>query len=186
MNTDKFIIESDNNSYDILYLPDTFQMARIKKGFDIKEIKISSSNSNIPINKELQLGHGKIGITFMSARTCNLKCRYCYAGEGEYGGVESKPKLLTANMYMKAVNMVLDEYPEGIKSISFFGGEPLLNFNEIKIFVPAILKELDKREIDYPSLSIITNLVLVTDEMVDFLNKYNIRVAISLDGGKRH
>jgi radical SAM protein with 4Fe4S-binding SPASM domain len=181
---DRFIIQNNNSMYNILYLPDSFQIAKIKKGINIEEINISPRYLNEPAIKKLQLGEGKVGITFMSARTCNLKCRYCYAGEGEYGNVDNKPKTLSADGYMQAVNMVLKEYPEGIKSISFFGGEPLINFKEISIFVPEVLKEFDKRRLEYPKISMITNLVLLTDEMAAFLNKYNIMIAISLDGGK--
>lgn len=184
MVNDRFVIQTDNSMYNVLYLPDSFQIVKIKKGIDIKEINISPRNLNEPAVKELRLGEGKVGITFMSARTCNLKCRYCYAGEGEYGNVDSKPKKLSADGYMQAVNMVLKEYPEGIKSISFFGGEPLIDFEEISIFVPELLKEFEKRKIEYPKISMITNLVLLTDEMVAFLDQYNIKVAISLDGGK--
>lgn len=185
MKKEAYIIKCEKEAYDILYLPDSFQIGRIQKGVNEKDIQIPEVEPVKNNNKELRLGEGKVGITFMSARTCNLRCRYCYAGEGEYGNVAEKPKIITAETYMKSVEMVLREYPEGIKSIAFFGGEPLLDFEEIKRFVPKLAEYLRNRNIECPKLSMITNLVLLTDEMAEFFKEYNIRVAISLDGGKQ-
>lgn len=184
MNKDAYIIKCENEDYDILYLTDSFQIAKIHKGANETDIQIPEIEPVKNKNKALQLGKGRVGITFMSARTCNLRCRYCYAGEGEYGNIAEKPKILTAGIYMKSVKMVLKEYPEGIKTIAFFGGEPLIGFNEIKHFVPELVEYFKNRKMECPKLSMITNLVLLTDEMVEFFKKYKIRVAISLDGGK--
>lgn len=185
MKKEAYIIRCEKEAYDILYLPDSFQIAKIQKGVNENDIQIPEVDPVKNNNKELRLGEGKVGITFMSARTCNLRCRYCYAGEGEYGNVAEKPKIITAETYMNSVEMVLREYPEGIKSIAFFGGEPLIDFREIELFVPKLVEDFKNRNIECPKLSMITNLVLLTDEMAEFFKKYNIRVAISLDGGKQ-
>lgn len=185
MSKDSFIIKCEKENYDILYLPKSFQIAKIEKGLDIAKVQIPKCELTKREEKELHLGEGKVGITFMSARTCNLRCKYCYAGEGEYGNVSSKPKTLSAKMYMKSVEMVLKEYPEGIKSISFFGGEPLIDFKEISFFVPELISYFKQKKLEIPKLSIITNLVMLTDKMAEFLKKYDIKVAISLDGGKK-
>ena len=127
-NSDAFIVKCEKEDYDVLYLPSSFQIAKIEKGSDVEKMQIPECELMEKEERKLRLGEGKVGITFMSARTCNLRCKYCYAGEGEYGNVSDKPKILSADMYMKAVKMVLREYSEGIKSISFFGGEPLIGF----------------------------------------------------------
>lgn len=183
MGKDAYIIRCEEE-YDILYLPETFQIAKVEKDIDVEQIKRPIRKNIKNDTVDLQLGKGKVGITFMSARTCNLRCKYCFAGEGEYGNVSCKPKTLSADMYMSAIEMVLKEYPDGIKSISFFGGEPLIDFKEISLFVPKLVSICKSKEIECPRLSIITNLVLLTDEMAEFFKTYNIGVAISLDGGK--
>lgn len=185
MKKDTYIIKCEKENYDILYLRDSFQIGKIQKGVNENEIQIPEIRAVRDNNKELKLGEGRVGLTFMSARTCNLRCRYCYAGEGEYGNVEEKPKMLTAEIYMKSVEMVLREYPEGIKTIAFFGGEPLINFKEIKRFVLELVESFKNKNIECPKLSIITNLVLLTDEMAEFFKEYKVLIAISLDGGKK-
>lgn len=185
MSKDAFIVKCEKEDYDVLYLPSSFQIAKIEKGSDVEKMQIPECELMEKEERKLRLGEGKVGITFMSARTCNLRCKYCYAGEGEYGNVSDKPKILSADMYMKAVKMVLREYSEGIKSISFFGGEPLIGFKEISLFVPELISYFEQNKLEIPKLSIITNLVMLTDDMAEFFKKYNIRVAISLDGGKK-
>lgn len=158
MSKDAFIVKCEKEDYDVLYLPSSFQIAKIEKGSDVEKMQIPECELMEKEERKLRLGEGKVGITFMSARTCNLRCKYCYAGEGEYGNVSDKPKILSADMYMKAVKMVLREYSEGIKSISFFGGEPLIGFKEISLFVPELISYFEQNKLEIPKLSIITPL----------------------------
>jgi radical SAM protein with 4Fe4S-binding SPASM domain len=85
---------------------------------------------------------------------------------------------------MKVIEKACELYPEGVKSISFFGGEPLLNYNTIKIFIPECIKFFKTRNLAIPVLSIMTNGVLLDDEKIKFCAKYNITVGLSLDGPK--
>lgn len=58
-------------------------------------------------------------------------------------------------------------------NISFFGGEPLLNWDVMKEVIEA-----------HPSLKygMTTNLTLLTDDMIDFIDKHNVGVLVSMDG----
>lgn len=51
--------------------------------------------------------------------------------------------------------------------------------------MPELISYFEQNKLEIPKLSIITNLVMLTDDMAEFFKKYNIRVAISLDGGKK-
>ncbi|PXV91119.1 radical SAM protein with 4Fe4S-binding SPASM domain [Lachnotalea glycerini] len=179
-----FKLKCDTKDYDVLYWVDEAKIARISKTYDIDKIQLLENIDHNLDQPKLRLGHEKVGVTFMSARTCNLRCRYCFAGEGEYGNVESKPKYMTYELYMKSIKMVLDMYQEGIKSISFFGGEPLIGYKEISKVIPDILNLFEEKHLDPPLFSVITNLVLIDQEIINFIKKYNIKVAISLDGDK--
>lgn len=65
-------------------------------------------------------------------------------------------------------------------NITFFGGEPLLLFDEIVSFIETIdnSKEL-KQGITY---NMITNGSLLDDKKIDFINKYFKNLTVSLDG----
>ncbi len=65
--------------------------------------------------------------------------------------------------------------------ISFWGGEPLLNFNIIRFFVEK-LSEAEKTAFHY---QIITNGTIFNSEIIEFINRNNISIQISLDGIKK-
>ncbi len=112
---------------------------------------------------------------------CNLRCRYCYAGDGNYGLPRDYMDMSMAERAAEA--LVKSSGPRKNISVLFFGGEPLLNFEVLKYFVlymSKLLRNKDKK-INY---TVITNATLLTDRVVDFLNEYNIGVQISLDGPK--
>jgi uncharacterized protein len=66
-------------------------------------------------------------------------------------------------------------------NISFYGGEPLLNFKLIKQCVEYVRRLQDKREITF---TITTNGTLLKNEIIDYLAQNKIGLAISLDGPK--
>lgn len=143
---------------------------------DLKEIHTE--------NIEKTVGIGKIGLTFMSSRFCNLKCIYCFAGEGEYGRKRDKPKGMTASSYIEVVKKSLQLYPQGISSINFFGGEPMLNWKEIHKFVDALSGILEQKGLSRPCIGISTNGTIMNAEIAQYFKRENIVVGISLDGTK--
>ncbi|HIU41446.1 MAG TPA: 4Fe-4S cluster-binding domain-containing protein, partial [Candidatus Egerieicola faecale] len=56
------------------------------------------------------------------AHDCNLRCKYCFASTGEYGG---KRALMSSEVGKKAIDYLL-KYSYGRKNLEldFFGGEP--------------------------------------------------------------
>lgn len=190
MNTGYHIIDCDDEEYNLLFHKPTAKLARINKNIHIDHLNIEELDRKVnqyrkPVEiTELVLGNGQVSMTYMSARTCNLGCKYCFAGKGEYGEKDGKPKQLSYELYMDALNIALKMYPEGIKRIGFFGGEPLLNFNEIKRFIPDCIQVFEQKELKRPQFTITTNLILLTEEMAELFSEYNILVSVSLDGSK--
>ncbi len=76
--------------------------------------------------------HAVGAIALFVAQKCNMGCVYCYGLGGEYGD----KGMMHATTACKAVDWLLDN-SGGLASvnISFFGGEPLLNFPLIKTVV---------------------------------------------------
>ena len=116
------------------------------------------------------------------AHTCNLKCSYCFAGDGEYSG---GTKLMPLEVAKKAVDLLLSK--SGNKKnveIDFFGGEPMLNFDVVKETVAYAQAEQDKynKEVHF---TITTNGTILDEESLEFINKYMDNVVISIDGRKK-
>jgi radical SAM protein with 4Fe4S-binding SPASM domain len=113
-----------------------------------------------------------------------LKCGYCFAHGGEYEGVNEQPVYMSYDCYKQSISYFENRYSGGIGTISFFGGEPLLDFENIKKFLEEYFFELEAAGKAIPDVDISTNATLLTEEMVLFFRKYNIAVALSLDGPK--
>ncbi len=113
------------------------------------------------------------------AHDCNLRCPYCFADQGPYGGDRALMSFETG----KAALELLFEESKGRKNlnIDFFGGEPLMNFQVVKDLVLYIEKrtsELGK----VAELTLTTNALLLDKEKGDFLKEHKISVVLSLDG----
>ncbi|WP_326522664.1 radical SAM/SPASM domain-containing protein [Clostridium butanoliproducens] len=107
------------------------------------------------------------------SNVCNLKCSYCYANKGNHG---KQANLMKPDLALKICQYIEDNYIE-VEEISFFGGEPLLNIDVIEI----ICKYFSCKDIKF---SMVTNLTLLDEKVINLINKYNIMITGSLDGPK--
>ncbi|MDR3602030.1 MAG: thioether cross-link-forming SCIFF peptide maturase [Desulfosporosinus sp.] len=113
------------------------------------------------------------------AHDCNLRCEYCFAGTGAFGGSRTLMNLETGK---KGIDFVLES--SGHRNhceVDFFGGEPLLNFGVVKALVEygrkagAALGKTIK-------FTLTTNGVLLNEEIQNYLEQEEISVVLSLDG----
>lgn len=108
------------------------------------------------------------------AEQCNLRCVYCYAGEGDYGKNELMPVDVAKETLRYFVKEGVSQF-----TVVFFGGEPLLNFSLIKEVVEYAKAEFPKTKFHY---RMTTNGLLLTSKILDFLSKNNFSLTISYDG----
>lgn len=80
----------------------------------------------------------------------------------------------------KAVDIALQS-PTKCLTFEFQGGEPLLNFNVIKHIVEYAECKKENHIIEY---NIVSNLTLITNEIISFLVQYKFGVSTSVDGSK--
>ena len=82
----------------------------------------------------------------------------------------------------KAVDIAMS-CPTPCISIEFQGGEPLINFEVIKYIVEyADQMAIEKNKtVEY---NLVSNLTLLTDEIIDYIRQHNIGVSTSIDGDK--
>lgn len=115
------------------------------------------------------------------AHACNLSCRYCFAGEGEYHGDKG---LMSFEVGKKALDFLVAN--SGIRrnlEVDFFGGEPTLNFGVVKQLVE-YGRELEKTHDKHFRFTFTTNGMLLDDEIMEFANREMDNVVLSIDGRK--
>ncbi|MBR6873452.1 MAG: thioether cross-link-forming SCIFF peptide maturase [Ruminococcus sp.] len=112
---------------------------------------------------------------------CNLRCEYCFASTGDFGGgrmlmdIETGKKAIDFLMKMSANRQTLE--------LDFFGGEPLMNFDVVKQIV-AYAREEEKKYDKHIRFTITTNGMLLTEDKMDFINEEMSNVVLSIDGRK--
>ena len=115
------------------------------------------------------------------AHDCNLKCRYCFAEEGEYHG---KRSLMSAEVGKKAIDFIIANSGKRRNlEVDFFGGEPLMNFEVVKEIVE-YGREQEKLHDKNFRFTITTNGILLDDEKQKYINENMHNVVLSLDGRK--
>lgn len=115
------------------------------------------------------------------AHDCNLACKYCFAGKGEYDGPKG---LMSFETGKRALDFLIEQ--SGTRrnlEVDFFGGEPLLNWDVCKKLVK-YGREQEKIHNKNFRFTITTNGLLINDDVINFCNKEMGNVVLSLDGRK--
>ena len=108
---------------------------------------------------------------------CCCECTYCF--------VKQNSEMMSLDIAKKSVDWLWNNYEGSNKnirpSINFFGGEPLICYNNI--IVP--LTNYIRKKYGYTfCINITTNGILFTEEILDFLSKNKIGLLLSFDGIK--
>ncbi|MFA6807495.1 MAG: thioether cross-link-forming SCIFF peptide maturase [Eubacteriales bacterium] len=115
------------------------------------------------------------------AHDCNLRCKYCFADTGPFGG---KRALMDFETGKRALDFVIENSGDRPHcEVDFFGGEPLMNFDVVKKLT-AYGKKAGAAVGKKMKYTITTNAVLMNKEVQDFFEKEEISVVLSLDGRK--
>ncbi len=115
------------------------------------------------------------------AQDCQLRCKYCFASTGDYGGHRAMMSLETAK---KAIDFLIEKSGKRRNlNLDFFGGEPLMNWEVVKQTV-AYAREQEKLHDKHFLFTVTTNGVQLTDDKIEYMNKEMYNVVLSLDGRK--
>jgi uncharacterized protein len=122
----------------------------------------------------------RLGVWLHITNQCNLRCTYCYVWKSQ-----NKMSEETAKKSIKKI--ITDAQKHGFRKITikFSGGECLLEFPLVLDLVNLGRKfaKQAKIEIDFV---VLTNGVLLTEEVAKKLKEANIRAAVSLDGLEKY
>jgi uncharacterized protein len=181
------ILESKYTKRDILnYLDLVEKWTKIHGSFFIKkrDSTVLQEVSEEKIITHLQ-NYGFKQLILNVTENCNLRCEYClFSSEYFYERTHSKNRMEFSTA-KKAVDYfhgwfskVRERIPERVPVIGFYGGEPLLEFDLIRGVIEYI-----KDTFDYEVfLTMTTNAVLLTEQIIDYLVENKVSVVISLDG----
>lgn len=150
----------------------------IKKCFiydENEEIFATDAAMDVRRQKENLLTPTSLHI-FVVTKNCNFNCIYCQAGK--LG--EDKNFKMSKDIAKKSVDIALQS-PSNYLTFEFQGGEPLLNFEIIKYIIEYSKENKKEKNIEY---NLVSNLTLLTDEMMEFFTENNVSICTSIDGDR--
>jgi His-Xaa-Ser system radical SAM maturase HxsB len=112
---------------------------------------------------------------FAITQNCNLDCVYCQVTSNE--NIHQNTNM-SKEIARKSVDVAL-ESPSHFLAFEFQGGEPLLNFPVIEEIVNYTNKKNTSKKVEF---RLVTNLTLMTEKILDFIDDNDISISISLDG----
>lgn len=184
-----FLITNDFGNYSFLDKKDFLQLIKgrpldnkektrelFDKNFiyNDSELDYSDRMSGQLLNNKGYLAQATSLHIFVVTTACNLHCIYCQANNGfRYSNL-----FMTEEVARCAVDIALQS-PEHNLDFEFQGGEPLENFSIIKFIVLYAETHKGNHCINY---SLVSNLTLLTDEIMDFIKTFHIAVSTSIDG----
>lgn len=115
------------------------------------------------------------------AHGCNLRCTYCFAGDGQYhGGFDFMSEETARN----AIDFLISKSGSRKRlEVDFFGGEPTLNMDAVKATIK-YARSVEKAAGKDFRFTITTNALALTDELIDYFNEEMYNVVLSIDGRK--
>lgn len=127
------------------------------------------------------LSHSPKSIVLFVTNRCNFKCKYCYQWNDNKNPIQT-------HLQQSDVDTAIDDFFKRSKhrprlKISFFGGEPLLNFEMVKYGINRA-KTLAKEAGKQVMFSLTTNAYLLNPEIIEFLVSEEVHIAVSIDGPK--
>lgn len=115
------------------------------------------------------------------AHDCNLRCQYCFAGQGGYGQWRM---LMSFDVARRAVDfLIAHSGPREHCELDFFGGEPLMNWHVVQQTIDYVHKQ-EKKHGKKIKMSLTTNGLLLDKKKVKYLTDNHISLILSLDGRK--
>lgn len=113
---------------------------------------------------------------------CNFHCWYCY--ENHVKESKMTPELIEGVKTMVAKRLTEQKNMKRLH-LSFFGGEPLLMYEDAVLPLVSSINRLCKESEVEMSLHFTTNSFLLTDEMIKTLQTFDASFQITLDGGRK-
>lgn len=111
---------------------------------------------------------------------CNLRCKYCIYNDFYEGNRNFNTNNISFETAKKAIDYVYAHSDHKKLAITFYGGEPLLNFEVMKECIDYSLDNIKNENLLF---SFTTNLTLMTKEIAEYIAQVpNMSIVLSVDG----
>lgn len=179
------LIDNKRTINDIFYLVKekdiSVEIADIVKVFDdFVSSEIAYFNTPKSETKLFSKKPTHLGVWLHITNQCNLRCTYCYVWK-----TQNKMSDETAQKSIKKIIESAEKHEFKKITFKFSGGESLLEFSKVLDLVRLGRKLAKKAKIEIDFV-ILTNGVLLTEEVAKKLKEENVRAAVSLDGLEKY
>ena len=125
-------------------------------------------------------------VYLLFSTNCNLKCKYCYVeGSAQENFKHNTMSEETFDELMIYLEKLIKFQKQSKKKLTFiyYGSEPLIT---PKYFVKSldIIQKICKKNEIIPDFQITTNATLLTEDLIEPIQKHKVGVSVSLDGNK--
>lgn len=107
---------------------------------------------------------------------CNYSCSYC--NQASAAPDATVTRTADAQAFVTGLDTWLQGEPERIE---FWGGEPLLYFAKLQRLVPALRERFPRA-----TCAMVTNGSLLDEDILEFIERFDLQVAVSHDGPGHH
>jgi len=128
------------------------------------------------IPEDLKLNYYELILT----EDCNLRCKYCFDDYFEERANKKSCGIMKLSLLDDIINFIEKTKIDDKIIISYFGGEPMMNWEFIEKSLPIFNSKFNCE------FSINTNGMHFTKERINFLIKNNVNISLSLDGKKEY
>ncbi|MDQ2087226.1 thioether cross-link-forming SCIFF peptide maturase [Herbivorax sp. ANBcel31] len=112
---------------------------------------------------------------------CNLRCKYCFASTGDFGGDRS---MMSKEVGIKAIDFLIKNSKNRKNlEVDFFGGEPMINFDVVKEIV-AYGRKKEKEYNKNFRFTLTTNGLTLDENNMQYIDENMHNVVLSVDGRK--
>lgn len=173
---DKTVDSLKNNVIDDYNLKNLRSKYHILRNFAFPGFSLSKTES---ISEKIRnkVSQDIVQLCFIVTEDCNLRCKYCvYSGLYDNRRGHNSLHRMDINMARKVIDQFVNNN-YSIKTISFYGGESLMEFGIIQDIV-----NYAKQKDNSIQFAMNTNLTLLTPKILSFLITNKITLTISLDG----
>ncbi|WP_442504795.1 radical SAM protein [Porphyromonas levii] len=168
------------NDYDLLFSEDPSFYEHLTKNDFIVDENLNEYDIIQDTKRRLQYNSSLCHVMVNTTLDCNLNCWYCYEVR--------KPDTRLSTDVIEGINKYIQlEYKKSrynVLKVSFFGGEPFVDFHGIK-------QILDSAQLFAMSNNIqliadfTTNATLITPDIISYLSNFHCVFQITLDGDRR-
>ena len=156
------------------------ELEEIKSGFEtLKDEGLLFTDDEALASGQVEASAVVKALCLHLAHDCNLRCRYCFAGTGSFGGSRSLMQLETGQQALDF--LIANSGATRHIEVDYFGGEPLLNFTVVRELIRSG-KEKARAAGKILKQTLTTNATLLDASKTAFFERENVSLILSLDG----